>query len=65
MHSEKSMDQKLLQLLVCPSCKGPLTYEKEKSELWCHAEKLGYRIENHIPVMLVEEARQLKLEELD
>ena len=59
------MDQKLLQILVCPACKGPLIFQKEKAELWCRADKLAYRIENDIPIMLVEEARQLSLEELD
>ncbi|MDF2690554.1 MAG: tetraacyldisaccharide 4-kinase [Gammaproteobacteria bacterium] len=59
------MDKTLLEILVCPTCKGPLLYKKASNELWCRAEKLAFPIRNDIPVMLVEEARQLKLEELD
>ncbi len=59
------MDKKLLEILVCPACKGKLVYQKAKSELWCRAEKLGFPIRNDIPVMLIEEVRQLSLEELD
>ena len=59
------MDKKLLEILVCPACKGPLVYKAEAKELWCRAEKLAYRIEDGIPVMLVDEARPLTLEELD
>lgn len=59
------MDKKLLEILVCPACKGTLQYQKEKQELWCRAEKLGYKINEGIPVMLIDEARKLSLEELD
>ena len=59
------MNKELLEVLVCPVCKGPLEYHKEKNELWSRAEKLAYPIRDDIPVMLVEEARQLKAEELD
>jgi len=59
------MDKRLLEILVCPLCKGKLTQQKDKNELWCRAEKLAYPIRQGIPVMLAEEARQLTLEELD
>ena len=59
------MNPKLLEILVCPACKGSLVYQKERKELWCRAEKYAFRIEDDIPVMLVDEARQLTLEELD
>lgn len=59
------MDKKLLEILVCPLCKGKLTYQAASSELWCRAEKLAYPIRNDIPVMLAEETRPLTLEELD
>jgi len=59
------MDKKLLEILVCPVCKGRLSYVAASPELWCRAEKLAFPIRNDIPVMLVEEARQLSLEELD
>lgn len=53
------MDKKLLEILVCPLCKGPLEYRKDDSELVCKADKLAYPIKNDIPVMLEEEARAL------
>ena len=59
------MDKKLLEILVCPLCKGPLVYQKDQSELWCRADKLAYPIEKDIPVMLEQNARALSLEELD
>lgn len=57
------MDMKLLDILACPICKGPLVYKKEKSELICKADRLAYPIRDDIPVMLEEEARQLGAEE--
>ncbi len=52
------MDARLLEILVCPVCKGPLTYDRAQQELICHADKLAYPIRDGIPVMLVDEARQ-------
>lgn len=46
----------LLDILVCPKCKGDLEYFEENSKLDCHSCKLSYRIEDDIPVMLVNEA---------
>ncbi|MGN6083821.1 Trm112 family protein [Trinickia sp.] len=63
------MDARLLEILVCPICKGPLTYDRAQQELICHADKLAYPIRDGIPVMLVDEARQTvegtQLEPLD
>ncbi|MGA1562039.1 MAG: Trm112 family protein [Gammaproteobacteria bacterium] len=53
------MDKKLLDILVCPLCKGPLVYRKEQQELICKADRLAYPIRDEIPVMLVDEARTL------
>jgi uncharacterized protein YbaR (Trm112 family) len=53
------MDSKLLDILVCPVCKGPLVYRKSEQELICKADRLGYPIRDGIPVMLEEEARKL------
>lgn len=53
------MDKNLLEILVCPLCKGPLEYNKEKQELICKADRLAYPIRDDIPVMLEEEARQI------
>lgn len=53
------MDKKLLDILACPVCKGPLIYDREQQELICKADRLAYPIRDDIPVMLEEEARQL------
>ncbi len=58
------MDKKLLDILVCPVCKGPLHYDKGRAELVCRADRLAYPIRDDIPVMLEDEARQLTDEEL-
>ncbi|OGI43124.1 MAG: tetraacyldisaccharide 4'-kinase [Candidatus Muproteobacteria bacterium RBG_16_65_31] len=59
------MDKKLLEILVCPACKGPLVYDKKKSELVCRADRLAYPIRDDIPVMLEDEARRVPQEELE
>lgn len=53
------MDPKLLEILVCPLCKGPLIYRKAEAELLCKADKLAYPIRDGIPLMLGSEARQV------
>jgi uncharacterized protein YbaR (Trm112 family) len=57
------MDAKLLEILVCPVCKGPLVYKKAESELICKPCRLAYPIKDGIPVMLEDEARQLPVDE--
>lgn len=57
------MDSKLLDILVCPLCKGPLVYKKAEGELLCKPCRLGYLIKDGIPVMLEDEARKLPPEE--
>jgi uncharacterized protein len=59
------MDKKLLDILVCPICKGKLIYKKEQKELICKADRLAYPIRDDIPVMLADEARKIDLEEYD
>lgn len=59
------MDNKLLDILVCPVCKGSLLYKKEANELICKFDRLAYPIQEGIPVMLEVEARELSAEELD
>ena len=56
------MDARLLDILVCPVCKSSLEYRKEQKELVCKPCKLAYPIRDDIPVMLVDEARQLAAE---
>lgn len=53
------MDAKLLEILVCPLCKGPLDYRKADAELVCKPCRLAYPIRDGIPVMLEDEARQM------
>jgi tetraacyldisaccharide 4'-kinase len=53
------MDSRLLDILVCPICKGPLLYRKAEQELICKADRLAFRIRDGIPVMLEDEARKL------
>jgi uncharacterized protein YbaR (Trm112 family) len=57
------MDKKLLDILACPICKGPLVYLKKKNELVCKLDKLAYPIREDIPVMLEEEARKVSADE--
>jgi uncharacterized protein YbaR (Trm112 family) len=57
------MDAKLLDILVCPICKGPLVYRKPQQDLVCKPDRLAYPIKEGIPVMLEEEAKKLLPEE--
>jgi len=57
------VDNKLLDILVCPVCKGPLVYHKAQQELICKADRLAYPIRDDIPVMLEEQARPLAADE--
>lgn len=59
------MDKKLLDILACPICKSSLTYDKDKQELICKADRLAFPIRDDIPVMLEDEARELSGEEID
>ena len=59
------MDNKLLEILVCPLCKSPLVYRKSEQELICRADRLAYKIDDGIPVMLADEARKLSPEEAE
>ncbi|MDH5551932.1 MAG: Trm112 family protein [Nitrosomonas sp.] len=53
------MDPKLLDILVCPLCKGPLLYKKADNELICKPDRLAFQIKDGIPVMLEDEARKI------
>ena len=54
-----NVDPKLLEILVCPLTKGPLQYDRENQELVSLNAKLAYPIRDGIPIMLVDEAREL------
>jgi uncharacterized protein YbaR (Trm112 family) len=57
------MEVRLLELLVCPICKGRLEHlrppQQEQQELVCHADRLAFPVRDGIPVMLESEARVL------
>jgi uncharacterized protein YbaR (Trm112 family) len=53
------IDPKLLEILVCPLTKGPLTYDRAAQELISEQARLAYPIRDGIPIMLVDEARAL------
>ena len=57
------MDSKLLDILACPLCKGPLLYKKAEAELICKPCRLAFPIKDDIPVMLEDEARKVPSEE--
>lgn len=57
------MDKNLLDILVCPICKGKLYYDKQAAELICRADRLAFPIRDDIPVMLQDEARELTADE--
>jgi len=50
----------LKEILACPKCKGELDFREDRQEIVCKACKLVYRIEDDIPVMLVDEAKPLQ-----
>jgi uncharacterized protein YbaR (Trm112 family) len=50
----------LKEILACPKCKGELEFRDAENEIVCHHCKLVYRVEDDIPVMLVDEARPLE-----
>ena len=57
------LDPKLLNILVCPVSKAPLTYDEDRQELLCKASGLAYPVRDGIPVMLEEEARAMTADE--
>jgi uncharacterized protein len=59
------MDTKLLELLVCPVTKGPLTLDREKNELQSRSARLAYPIRDGIPILLENEARTLSDDEIE
>ncbi|HET6413771.1 MAG TPA: Trm112 family protein [Anaeromyxobacter sp.] len=50
----------LKEILACPRCKGPLEFRDEAAEIRCLSCRLVFRVEEDIPVMLLEEARPLE-----
>lgn len=54
------ISQELLEILVCPLCKGELVFDEKNQELICHKSKLAYPVREGIPMMLIDEARKLE-----
>jgi len=53
------VDPRLLEILVCPVTRGPLSYDRAKAELVSKGARLAYPIRDGVPIMLPEEAREL------
>lgn len=58
-NTNKPLDRVLLDVLVCPDCHGPLTYDRDRNELVSKQARLAYPIRDGIPIMLVDEARRI------
>jgi len=52
------LNNKLLDILACPKCKGDLEYDREENKLICNSCKLRYKVEDDIPIMLIDEAEK-------
>jgi uncharacterized protein len=59
MSETAEIDPRLLEILVCPVTRGPLTYDRERQELVSQGAQLAYPIREGVPIMLPEEARKL------
>jgi len=57
------VDPKLLELLVCPSSRKPLRYDRERQELISESARLAYPVRDGVPIMLIDEARELGADE--
>ena len=57
---QKMVDPKLLEILVCPASKAPLVYDKTANELISKSAGLAFPIRNGVPILLIDEARQLE-----
>lgn len=53
------MDDRLLDVLACPLCKGPLKFQRAAEVLVCRADRLAFPLRDGVPMMLEEDARQL------
>ena len=57
---QKMVDPKLLEILVCPASKAPLVYDKTANELISKSAGVAFPIRNGVPILLIDEARQLE-----
>ncbi|MGD9816419.1 MAG: Trm112 family protein [Hyphomonadaceae bacterium] len=56
-------DPKLLEVLVCPQTRGPLRYDKARQEMVSEKARLAYPVRDGVPIMLIDEARELGVDE--
>ncbi len=56
---KQSLNPFLLSILACPSCKNDVRYDQDNQELTCDSCQLAYRVEDGVPVMLIDEARKI------
>lgn len=61
--SKHGVDPRLLEVLICPVTRGPLTYDKTANELVSRSAGLAYPIRDGVPIMLRDEARELSTAE--
>ena len=59
-HTPSSVDPRLLEVLVCPVTRGPLSYDREAGELVSKGARLAFPIRDGVPIMLAEEARPIE-----
>jgi uncharacterized protein len=59
MTEAPEIDPKLLEILVCPQSRGPLRYDREKQELISPQARLAYPVRDGVPILLIDEAREL------
>ncbi|WP_018997288.1 Trm112 family protein [Hirschia maritima] len=58
--SKSGIDPRLLEVLICPASRGPLSFDKENNELVSKKAGLAYPIRDGVPIMLIDEARELE-----
>jgi hypothetical protein len=63
MSDTADIDPRLLEILVCPQSRGPLRYDRERQELISMQSRLAYPVREGVPILLVDEARELRPEE--
>jgi uncharacterized protein YbaR (Trm112 family) len=59
METPREIDPRLLEILVCPQSRGPLRYDKDKQELVSTQARLAYPVREGVPILLIDEAREL------
>ncbi len=63
MSETADIDPRLLEILVCPQSRSPLRYDRERQELISAQARLAYPVREGVPILLVDEARELRPEE--